>query len=313
MEREANYVTVGAFVVLVLAMATVFVLWYTNAQDRRDYEPYEIYFQGSVSGLNEGSTVRYLGVNVGRVRRIALDPRAADRVMVIVELASDTPVDDTTVARLTPQGVTGLLFIDLQQAVASAMRNASPPVPSQRHPVIRSLPSNLDVFLNGLPDLLAEANRTIERLNQMLSKENVAAANAVLANVREASDALPALSRDAGTLLRELQATTAEARRVAAQANELMAATGPEVAATAQRLRELSERLVSTTARIDALLERSGPDLERFGSQGLAEVEMLVRDSRAAIAEVRDLARSLRERPSQLLYEPAPGGVEIPR
>lgn len=313
MEREANYVTVGAFVVLVLAMATVFVLWYTKAQDRRDYEPYEIYFQGSVSGLNEGSTVRYLGVNVGRVRRIALDPRAADRVMVIVELASDTPVDETTVARLTPQGVTGLLFIDLQQAVASAMRNASPPVPSQRHPVIRSLPSNLDVFLNGLPDLLAQANRTLERLNQMLSEENVAAANAVLANVRAASDALPALSRDAGRLVAELQSTTAEARRVAAQANELMATTGPEVTATATRLRELSERLVSTTARIDALLERSGPGLERFGSQGLAEVEMLVRDSRVAITEVRDLARSLRERPSQLLYQPAPSGVEIPR
>ncbi len=313
MEREANYVTVGAFVVLVLAMATVFVLWYTNAQDRRDYERFEIYFQGSVSGLNEGSTVRYLGVNVGRVRRIALDPRAADRVMVIVELASDTPVNETTVARLTPQGVTGLLFIDLQQALASAMKNASPPVPSQRYPVIRSLPSNLDVFLNGLPELLAEANRTIERLNGMLSEENVAAANAVLANVREASDALPALSRDAGRLVAELQATTAEARRVAAQANELMATAGPEVTATATRLRELSERLVSTTGRIDALLERSGPDLERFSGQGLAEVEMLVRDSRAAIVEVRDLARSLRERPSQLLYQPAPSGVEIPR
>jgi phospholipid/cholesterol/gamma-HCH transport system substrate-binding protein len=313
MEREANYVTVGAFVVLVLAMATVFVLWYTNAQDRRDYEPHEIYFQGSVSGLNEGSTVRYLGVNVGRVRRIALDPRAADRVMVVVDLASDTPIADTTVARLTPQGVTGLLFIDLQQAVGTAMRNASPPVPSQRYPVIRSLPSNLDVFLNGLPDLLAEANRTIERLNQMLSEENIKAANAVLANVRAVSETLPALTRDAGALVRELQATTAEARSVAAQANELMATAGPEVAATAKRLRELSDRLVSTTGRIDALLERNGPDLERFTGQGLAEIELLVRDSRGAITEVRDLARSLRERPSQLLYEPAPSGVEIPR
>ena len=240
-------------------------------------------------------------MNVGRVRRIALDPRAADRVMVIVELASDTPVDETTVARLTPQGVTGLLFIDLQQAVASAIRNASPPVPSQRHPVIRSLPSNLDVFLNGLPDLLAQANRTLERLNQMLSEENVAAANAVLANVREASDALPALSRDAGRLVAELQATTAEARRVAEQANRLTL------------YRVLGGGWASTTGRIDALLERSGPGLERFGSQGLAEVEMLVRDSRVAINEVRDLARSLRESPSQLLYQPAPSGVEIPR
>ena len=32
---------------------------------------YEIYFDGSVSGLSEGSTVRYLGVVVGRVRASA--------------------------------------------------------------------------------------------------------------------------------------------------------------------------------------------------------------------------------------------------
>jgi phospholipid/cholesterol/gamma-HCH transport system substrate-binding protein len=312
MEREANYVTVGAFVVLVLAMATVFVLWYTNAQDRREYERYEVYFTGSVSGLNEGSTVRYLGVNVGRVRRISLDPRAADRVMVIVELSTDTPINENTVARLTPQGVTGLLFIDLQQAASNA-KGVSPPVPSQRHPVIRSLPSNLDVFLNGLPDLLAEANRTIGRLNQLLSDDNIRAANAVLANVRAASDALPGLSRDARSLVAELQATSHEARRIAEAAGELVKTTGPEVDAAAKQLRTLSDRLVATTTRIDAMLERSGPDVERFSGQGLVEIERLVRDTRQTMIEVRELARSLRERPSQLIHEAPASGVEIPR
>jgi phospholipid/cholesterol/gamma-HCH transport system substrate-binding protein len=312
MEREANYVTVGAFVVLVLAMATVFVLWYTKAQDRREYQRYEVYFTGSVSGLNEGSTVRYLGVNVGRVARISLDPRAADRVMVIVELASDTPITANTVAHLTPQGVTGLLFIDLQQG-APRDSGVSPDVPGQRYPVIKSLPSNLDVFLNGLPDLMAEANRTLTRINRLLSDENIATANRMLANVSQASDRLPALTRDSGRLIAELQATSAEARRVAESTNALIASTGPEVAATARRLREVSDRLASTSARIDALLEHSGPDLERFSGQGLSEITQLVRDSRAAIVEVRDLARRLREQPSQLLYQPAPAGVEIPR
>jgi len=80
MDRETNYVAVGTFVLVILAMATVFVLWYTNSSDRREYQRYEVYFSGSVSGLQEGSTVRYLGVNVGRVARIRLDARAADRM-----------------------------------------------------------------------------------------------------------------------------------------------------------------------------------------------------------------------------------------
>lgn len=312
MEREANYVTVGAFVVLILTMATVFVLWYTKAQDRREYERYEVYFTGSVSGLNEGSTVRYLGVNVGRVARIALDPRAADRVLTLIDLANDTPINANTVARLTPQGVTGLLFIDLQQLPPSS-KGVSPPVPSQRYPVIRSLPSNLDVFLNGLPDVLSEANHALQNINLLLSQDNIHAANDMLANIRAASAQLPALSRDSAKLVRELEATSIEARRVAESANSLLATVGPEIGTAAKRLRVLADNLTTTTTRIDQLLDRNGGDLERFSGQGLAEIQSLVRDSRTAVTEVRDLARSLRERPSQLLYEAPPSGVEIPR
>ena len=79
MEREANYVAVGAFILLVIAMGVGFVLWYTDARDGRNYETYEIYFTGSVSGLERGGPVRYLGVDVGRVRRISIDHNSPGR------------------------------------------------------------------------------------------------------------------------------------------------------------------------------------------------------------------------------------------
>ena len=43
------------FVLLVIAMAVSFVFWYTDQQDKRSYQRYEIYFQGTVSGLTPGS------------------------------------------------------------------------------------------------------------------------------------------------------------------------------------------------------------------------------------------------------------------
>lgn len=312
MDRDANYVTVGAFVVLVVAMATVFVLWYTNARDSRDYERYEIYFTGSVSGLNEGSTVRYLGVNVGRVSRIALDPRAGDRVLAVVDLASDTPVNEHTLARLTPQGVTGLLFIDLAQSPPN-QRGVSPDVPSQKYPVIRSMPSNLDLFLNGLPDLVAQANDVITRIGGLLSDENMAAMNATLANIRATSDTLPGTSRDVARLVAELRGTITEAQAAAASVNRMLEEVGPEVGPSAKRLREASDNLASITGRVDRLLKTREPELDRFTSTGLGDFETLVRESRDAVAEVRELARTLRENPSGLLYEKAPTGVEIQR
>ncbi len=98
MDRDANYVAVGTFVVVVMAMATVFVLWYSNARERREYQRYEVYFSGSVSGLTEGGTVRYLGVNVGRVADIRLDPRAADRVEALIDVDKATPITHDTLA-----------------------------------------------------------------------------------------------------------------------------------------------------------------------------------------------------------------------
>src|SRR5271154_92511 len=108
MDRDANYVAVGAFVLLVIAMAVTFVFWYTEQQDKRSYQRYEIYFDGSVSGLNAGSPVRYLGVDVGKVRRIMLDPEQRKRVLVIADIESAAPLDNRTLALLSLQGVTGL-------------------------------------------------------------------------------------------------------------------------------------------------------------------------------------------------------------
>src|SRR5450755_3465312 len=98
MDRDANYVAVGAFVLLVIAMAVSFVFWYTEHEDKRTYQRYEIYFQGSVSGLTAGSPVRYLGVDVGKVARILIDPQTRNRVEVIADIESTAPIDARTLA-----------------------------------------------------------------------------------------------------------------------------------------------------------------------------------------------------------------------
>ena len=312
MDREANYVAVGAFVLLVLAITTVFVLWYSHTRERREYEHYEVYFAGSVSGLNEGSTVRYLGVNVGRVARIRLDARAADRVQVIVDVDKAAPVTHDTLARLSMQGVTGLLFIDLSTAPQD-MRSASPEVPGQRYPVIRSMPSNFDLFVSGLPGLVAEATIAVTHMNELLAEPNIAAASRTVANLRAASEPLPGATRDAAHLVTELRAAMAEVQAAAAGANRLVATAGPEIGAAARRLRELSESLAAASARVDGLLARHEPDVDRFAGQGLAELQQLLRESRDAAAEVRELARTLHEEPSSILYEHPAAGVEIAR
>src|ERR687888_2770200 len=106
MEREANYAAVGAFVLLVALVGALFVYWYSDTREHKTFRRYEIYFDGSVSGLDRGAAVRYLGVGVGRVVDMRIDPRDPSRVEVIADVDATTPISANTVAELGLQGVT---------------------------------------------------------------------------------------------------------------------------------------------------------------------------------------------------------------
>jgi phospholipid/cholesterol/gamma-HCH transport system substrate-binding protein len=304
MEREANYTAVGAFVLLIITMAGLFVYWYAGAADARDYERYEIYFEGSVSGLNRGSTVRYLGVEVGRVVTIRIDQRASDRVQVIADIDSHTPISESTLASLSLQGVTGLLYIDLLANAPTARK--MPPVPSERYPVIDSVRSNFDLFLSSLPDLVGRASA-------VLSDKNIESITRTLDSIERAAATLPDTMRDARQVVAELKGTLEEVRAAASGARQVIDAAGPNLAAASERIHAMSDNLAKTTANLDRLMSDHREDLGGFLRDSLPEMERLLRDSRTAAQEFRELSRSLRADPSQLLYEPSYKGVEIPK
>jgi phospholipid/cholesterol/gamma-HCH transport system substrate-binding protein len=311
MEREANYAAVGAFVLVIALAAALFVYWYSDSREHHQYNRYEIYFTGSVSGLDKGAAVRYLGVGVGRVVSLYIDPRDAARVEVIVDIDSTTPISVHTVAELQLQGLTGLLYIDLMDDRSD--KRAAPAVAGLKYPVIRSTPSRFDVFLSSLPELVADAGEVVRRANHLLSDTNLNAVAGALAGIETASRGLPQTTKDLGALVTELRGATAELTASAKGAHALIGATAPDLEAAAKRLRLIADHLADATGQIDGLVTDNRADVRSFARDGLPEVERFVREGRAAAEDIRALANSLREDPTQLLYQPPQRGVEIPR
>ena len=311
MDRDANYVAVGAFVLLVVAMAVSFVFWYTDQQDKRSYERYEIYFKGTVSGLTAGSPVRYLGVDVGKVVRISLDPEQRKRVLVIADIDSSAPIDGRTLASLSLQGVTGLLFIDLQQDKRATVSGSL--AQGQRYPVISSVPSDFDVLLSSLPALATHAIELVDHFNQVFSDENVRAIHTALDNVRLASERLPPTLHGIQDLAAELQHASQEVRGAALDVRALTAQAAPDLKAALANVRHATTSLATTSDHLDRFLADNEPGLSRFTDQSLPELERLLRESRAAASDFRDLSRALKQNPSQLLYESNYRGVEVPK
>jgi phospholipid/cholesterol/gamma-HCH transport system substrate-binding protein len=310
-ERDANYAAVGAFVLVVALVGTLFVYWYSDSREHRDYNRYEIYFTGSVSGLDKGATVRYLGVGVGRVVDIAIDPRDSSRVEVVVDIDSRTPISEHTVAELQLQGVTGLLYIDLGEDRTN--KRLAPAVAGLKFPVIRSAPSRFDVFLSTLPEVLAETGDVVKRAERLLGDNNLNAVASALTHFDQASRTLPQTVHDLNSLIAELRGASAEISASAKSAHGVIDAVAPEVQSAAERLHSIADNLSDATEQLDKVITENRQDVRAFARDGLPEIERFVREGRATAQDIRALSTSLRENPGQLLYQPQEHGVEIPR
>jgi phospholipid/cholesterol/gamma-HCH transport system substrate-binding protein len=311
MDRDANYVAVGAFVLLVVAMAVGFVFWYTDLQNRRTYGRYEIYFEGSVSGLTEGGPIRFLGVDVGQVKRMMIDPARRNRVLVIADVDATTPLDNRTVATLSLQGVTGLLFINLKQD--PKVNTTGPLERGLQYPVIRSAPADFDVLLSNLPALATHMVESVDRFNRLLSDDNLSAFKKTIENARLAGERLPATVRGMQDMATDMRDASHEVRAAAADMLSITSGAGPDVKAAVANIRLISDNLAVTSKRLDQFVADNAPGMSHFTTQSLPEIERLLREAHTAARDFRDLSRSLKENPSQVIYESNYRGLEVPR
>ncbi len=298
MEREANYAAVGIFVLLMVVMGVLFVYWYSDNRDHRNFVRYEIYFDGTVSGLSEGGPVRYLGVDVGRVQRIRIDPRAANRVQVVAG-------DRCPHADLRPDAGAAVIAggdrTALYRSGAGARQRPWPAHPC--HGAERELPGDtLGAFRSGpVPEQSAELDRAPERPGRPRLARAVRRQYPVRGPHRRqssisASSGFPRTAHNIDTLVDTLNEDTQDARRLI---NDLHASTqtaSVDFLAAMQKLRATSDNLMSASSTLDSVATRNRDQINSFVSQGLPQVEALLRDSRGGrTADQRTLARPARE------------------
>ncbi|MEK7759575.1 MAG: MlaD family protein [Pseudomonadota bacterium] len=226
MEEKVNFAVVGVFV-LVLSTALIGgVLWLSSGRSYgTPYDLYLTYMKESVAGLNLNATVRYRGVEVGRVKKIALAPGNVEQVEVTLAIESSTPVKVDTVAILSTQGLTGIAFVDLTGGSRDAPAlKAEPGAP---YPVIRSgrsLMVRLDASLIDASLTLKNAANLSEELPQLIKRiqrsadifdnmSNELARAGTNASVKFTSETLPEVHQ----LVVELRDVTATLRRIGSQ------------------------------------------------------------------------------------------------
>jgi phospholipid/cholesterol/gamma-HCH transport system substrate-binding protein len=105
--------TIFIFLSLIALLILIGVLTSQRFLEKRD--TYYIAFEDvSVGGLEIGSPVKYLGIKVGVVDDIRIDPKDVARVIITVELKAGTPVKTDARADINTVGITGLKTIEIR-------------------------------------------------------------------------------------------------------------------------------------------------------------------------------------------------------
>lgn len=317
MEPKPNYILVGAFVVILGAVVTVGVLWLGKTDYRGAFDRYEAYMRESVAGLSENSTVKYRGVDVGRVKDIALSPDNPEEVRLTLDIAHGTPIKTDTIAVLETQGLTGLATINLTGGSRSA-----PPLHAlegQEYPVIKTGPSlffRLDEAISrllsekGLSQLLADLDLAAKGAAEALDEENRAT---LKRTIKDLSDVVQSVADHKHQIEDSLEGAALSADnlvKVTASLNEQVPVLLARINKSAAALGTMTEELAQTSKAVRAVVNESKPELQQFSRQTLPETALLVSELRQLASALTRVARDLEREPNSLVFgkTPAPRG-----
>ena len=313
MENKSHAVAAGAFVLVVAALLVALAAWLTR--DTGEHRPFEISSREGVTGLQEQASVRYKGVTVGRVQSIVLDPQTVGNVLIRIVVDGTAPITQTTFATLGFQGVTGLAFIQLDDAGPSSAVLTSNDEQPGRIPMRASLMSRLSDQGVGLLTQLDEATQRVSQLlaapNQKKLMDAVGNMGQAAANIglltRHANQVnLPALAQEASATLKSMHSTS-----------DRLGESAESMGASADAFKAMSDRMTEPGGNLDQIAEGTNTLLvtgQTLNATLVPRLNRTVDDAARTVRHVGRAAETVADNPQALLLGngPAPPGPGEP-
>jgi len=334
---KAHYFRVGVFVLAGAALIVAAIIVFgVGAVIEEEYYYAETYFEESVQGLEVGSPVKLLGVQIGRVEIITfvdqiydIDPKVYSRPVLIraalfpralkaksrKEFESLGPqfVAAGLRIRLASQGFTGVRYLD----AAMLDPERFPPMEINWKPEVLYIPSargqlsaivdSVDALTQKLEEipfqkLTEEAEILVQTLQQGVRDADIATLSGKLQNV---------LDNVAGATGPELQETRAGIDRLVERLNTI--AADVEIAdalnnfdRTMAAARDATTALPGTIRRLDSAIS----EVESLLSGEEETLRLMLHDMRMAAQNLRDFTETLKRYPASVLFGKEPPVVD---
>ena len=171
MDTKINFFKIGLFISTFFILLVLAILWLGKyGLENKKFDEYSIYFSESISGLNVGSTIKYMGYEVGTVKDIKINSKNSEEIKVDVQIQKGTPIKEDNFAMLGNLGITGLKYIELKGGSNESNLLAENEFGVK---IIQSKKSALTNFVDSSADITKEIVILLAQAKKILNDENI--------------------------------------------------------------------------------------------------------------------------------------------
>ncbi len=319
MKTKAQKIRLGIFIMISSVLLLMLVGFFTA---RRLFERTDTYYVAyrdvSVSGLETGSPVKYMGINVGSISDIYIDPDDVNQIIVELSLKQGTPVKEDATADIIAMGITGLKTIEIRGGSNEAPFLEEDGFIPQGTSLVEDISGRAEVIafkveevLNNLiefskPENIQKISETVDQI--ALLADNANQSFELITEVVEENreDVRMSFSRTSN-IVEQVDSTAGSLQAAIDRFNVIMQGEAiedvlgnlREVSITLREsgLKELVENLAATAAQTQALLIKIDTDIDR-GSQDLSENLILLKHT---LENLNETSRRISNDPSILI------------
>lgn len=301
METRSNHILVGGVVLALLVAVIGFIVWLsqTTGSDRKEFD---IFFSQSVDGLAKGSAVNFSGVPVGQIDSINLELATPEFVRVRISVNEEVPVLVGTTATIKGVGFTGVSQIQLDPPEQDRRRHAraAPEITCPSEDDKSQCPYGVPIIPTkpgALGELLSSAPELLQRLSTLTARLTELLSDRNQASIAAILDNVEVISANLAQRSDEIASAMADARIAIQQTGRAVEQMGQLANTSDEILQRDARPLIADLRNTVRAAETSMKNLDAAVGDARPGLQAF---SKQTIPEVGQLVRDLREMSSSL-------------
>ena len=302
MESKANYTLVGIFVMVFSLALLGFVFWLGKyASNSQEFDLYKTYLIESVSGLYPESPVKFMGLEVGTVNHIQIDPTNSERIEVTLKILKKTPIKEDCYAVLGSQGLTGLSFVELKGG-----SNGSPLLKKgDEIPIISSQKSLLTLLSTNASDITQKLDVLLTKATVILDTKNIEHVEKILNNFQHFSQLLHDHKKDFGLLIegaKTLESTSIKAFETFSDEIKHMRTAADNANELIDSLKTISSKGDFLVMSLQESINRGDFNVKEITNESTSKAADVLDEMKILTIETQNLIKHLNQNPSDILF-----------